>query len=193
MRNSSEHTRVRGGRAGKRVSAHPDLRVHSLSPAATRGWVTLGWLTLPCALGRSGRRSRKREGDGATPVGDLRLSRVYYRADRTNRPRTSLAVSALRPTDGWCDAISDRNYNRRVQHPYPASAEVLWREDGLYDLVIATNHNARPRIQGHGSAIFVHVAQNSYSSTAGCIAFQQRHLLRLLRHIHPRTRLRIDP
>ena len=46
------------------------------------GLFRLGGKTLRCALGRGGARADKREGDGATPVGDLPLRRVLYRADR---------------------------------------------------------------------------------------------------------------
>jgi hypothetical protein len=91
---------------------------------------------------RAGCRARKREGDAATPIGRWRLRAVFYRADRLPRPRTGLPVRALRPLDGWCDAVGDRNYNRWVRHPYPASAEKLWRSDSLYDLIVILDHNA---------------------------------------------------
>ena len=66
---------------------------------------------------------RKREGDGATPVGCWRLLQVLYRADRIRRPTTGLPARAIGPNDGWCDAPDDRNYNRLVRRPYGASAE----------------------------------------------------------------------
>jgi L,D-peptidoglycan transpeptidase YkuD (ErfK/YbiS/YcfS/YnhG family) len=192
MRNRVEHDGVGKHRAReKAASVCRDLRVHSLSPAATRGWIIIGWLRVPCAMGRSGRRAIKREGDEATPSGVFRLRHVYYRADRVKRPRTLLPARPLKPAAGWCDSIGDRNYNRKVAHPYPRSAEMLWREDALYDLIVITNHNERPRVQGGGSAIFVHVAQPSYSGTAGCVAVKKAHLLRLLARLNSRTRLRI--
>ena len=142
-----------------------------------------------CALGGAGCRARKREGDAATPIGRWRLRAVFYRADRLPRPRTGLPVRALRPLDGWCDAVGDRNYNRWVRHPYPASAEKLWRSDSLYDLIVILDHNACPRIQGHGSAIFLHVADAGYRPTAGCIALQRPHLLRLLARLGRASRV----
>ena len=151
-----------------------------LSAAATRGVVRLGGLAFPCALGRSGRSVRKREGDGATPVGRWRLLRVLYRSDRGRRPSTRLPVRPIAPDDGWCDAPGDRNYNRPVRHPYPASAERLWREDGLYDIVVVLSHNVRPRVRGAGSAVFMHLARPGYRPTEGCIALTREHLLRLL-------------
>lgn len=163
--------------------------VAGLSPAATRGMTRLGGLAFACALGRSGRRVRKREGDGATPIGSWRLLGVLYRADRVRRPVTALPVRPIAPVDGWCDAPGDRNYNRYVRHPYPASAERLWRDDSLYDVVVVLSHNRRPRVQGAGSAVFMHVAQSGYAPTAGCIALKRTHLLRLLARLGPGARL----
>jgi L,D-peptidoglycan transpeptidase YkuD (ErfK/YbiS/YcfS/YnhG family) len=156
------------------------LVVRGLSAGATRAILTCGNLRFACALGRSGRRADKREGDGATPVGRFALREAFYRPDRLVRPRTRLPLRSLRPVDGWCDDPDDRNYNRRVRHPYPASAERLWRTDHLYDLVVVMGHNDRPRVRGRGSAVFIHVAGPGLAPTAGCIALRRADLLRLL-------------
>jgi L,D-peptidoglycan transpeptidase YkuD (ErfK/YbiS/YcfS/YnhG family) len=163
----------------------PAAAVFALSAASRQGVIRLGGLTFACALGRSGRKAHKREGDGATPIGRWRLMRVLYRPDRMRRPVTPLPVRRLSPADGWCDAPADRNYNRPVRHPYPASAERLWREDGLYD-------NTRPRVRGGGSAVFMHVARPGYAPTDGCIALRCDHLLRLLRRLRPGSRIRVS-
>ena len=167
------------------------VAVSALSLSARRGVLGLGIPDLPCVLGRTGRRARKREGDGATPLGSFRLLRVLYRPDRVRRPRTALPVKSIRPQDGWCDAPEDRNYNRAVQLPYPASAERLWREDNLYDIVVLIGHNTRPRIRGRGSAIFLHVARPDLAPTEGCIALRREHLLRLLGMVRHSTILHI--
>jgi L,D-peptidoglycan transpeptidase YkuD (ErfK/YbiS/YcfS/YnhG family) len=154
---------------------------------ATRGWLKLGNLTFPCALGRTGIHVRKREGDGATPAGTWPLVCVLYRADRVRRPRTVLPTRPLRLEDGWCDAPGDRNYNRLVKHPYPASAERLWRADGLYDVLVVLDYNEHPRVRGKGSAIFMHVARSGYAPTEGCIALTRVHLVRLLERLGGRA------
>jgi L,D-peptidoglycan transpeptidase YkuD (ErfK/YbiS/YcfS/YnhG family) len=159
------------------------LRVLSLSASATKGWLAVGGLRVRCALGRSGQRAIKREGDGATPIGRFKLLNAYYRADRLSRPRVSLPLVALRRDDGWCDATGDRNYNRHVRHPYAASAERMWRDDGLYDLVVVLDYNLRPRKQGGGSAIFLHCARPDYAPTEGCVAVKRDELLRLLARV----------
>jgi L,D-peptidoglycan transpeptidase YkuD (ErfK/YbiS/YcfS/YnhG family) len=169
----------------------PKIVVRGLSARSTRGVLTYGNLTFPCALGRSGRRAGKREGDGATPLGSFALSHVLYRSDRLPRPLTRLAISTVARSDGWCDAPTDRNYNRPVDHPYPASAERLWRDDGLYDVVVVMDYNDHPRIAGRGSAVFMHVAAAGLKPTEGCIALARPHLLRLLRAISPHTRVTV--
>ena len=157
------------------------LLVTSLSGNARRGWLRHGQRWYAVALGRSGRRPRKREGDGATPVGTWHVIAVLYRPDRTARPRTGIfPVRRIAQRDGWCDAEGDRNYNRPVRLPYPASAERMWREDGLYDIVVVLDHNQRPRVQGGGSAIFMHVARAGYAPTEGCIALARGDLMMLV-------------
>lgn len=175
--------------AGKRLGR--TVVVRSLSLRATSGRLRIGSLEFPCALGRGGIKARKREGDGGTPLGTWRLGRVWYRADRVPRPWTALPVRPIRPDDGWCDGASDRNYNRPVRLPYAASAEALWRQDAVYDIVVVIEHNQRPRVRGHGSAVFLHLARPGFSPTEGCIAVSRSHMLRLLASLARGARLRI--
>lgn len=167
------------------------LLVTALSQRSTRGVLLAAGLTLPCALGRSGRRPLKQEGDGATPMGIFQLESVRYRPDRGPRPKTGLPVKQIGPSDGWCDAAADRNYNRPIRHPYPASAERMWRPDDLYDVVVVLDCNRRPRIRNRGSAIFMHVARPGFTPTEGCIALRRPDLLRLLARLSRGARLRI--
>lgn len=163
--------------------------VRSLNPRATKGLLTVGNTVVPCALGRGGIVSSKREGDGATPRGRFGFERARFRADRIGRPQTALPLRSTRRNDGWCDAPTDRNYNRPVHHPYPASAERLWRTDGLYDLVLILDYNRQPRRRGAGSAIFMHVAAEGLAPTEGCVALRRHDLLRLLPLVNRKTRL----
>ena len=165
------------------------LAVRARSARDTSGRLSAGGAQVPCSIGRSGRRVGKREGDGATPIGSWRLTEVLYRADRVQRPQSPLPIRRLRPDDGWCDAIGDRNYNRHVRHPYPASAERLWRDDHVYDLIVVMMHNLVPRVQGSGSAIFIHLARPDYAPTEGCVALGERDLRLLLAHCSRRTRV----
>lgn len=165
-------------RKGTRKSSA--ARVFTLSDTSAAGRLQFGRLIFPAAIGRSGVRALKREGDGASPRGIWRVTRAFYRPDRMSRPCAAIPLTPLRPRFGWCDAPADRNYNRLVPLPYPASAEQLWRDDALYDLVLVLLYNLSPRSKGRGSAIFVHIARPDFAPTAGCIALKREHLLRLL-------------
>jgi L,D-peptidoglycan transpeptidase YkuD (ErfK/YbiS/YcfS/YnhG family) len=129
--------------------------------------------------------SLKREGDGASPAGLWPIRRVLYRSDRGDRPQTALPVQAIGPEDGWCDDPADPNYNRPVKHPYGARAERLWREDGVYDLIVVLGHNDDPPIAGLGSAIFLHLARPDYAPTEGCVAMARPDLEALLAMARP--------
>lgn len=157
-----------------------------------RGTIVCGSLVLPCALGRSGVTHLKREGDGATPAGRYRLLSLYYRADRVARPPTALPVRAMRPDDGWCEDPRHGSYNRPIRLPSSAGHETMWRDDHLYDIVGVLDWNIQPRGSGRGSAIFLHLCRPGWGPTAGCIALELPHLLRLLRAAGPAPVFDVD-
>jgi L,D-peptidoglycan transpeptidase YkuD (ErfK/YbiS/YcfS/YnhG family) len=143
----------------------------------------------PCAIGRTGVTRDKREGDGATPAGCWTLRRVLYRPDRMAAPATDLPSAPLSATDGWCDDADDPRYNQPVTLPTAARHERLWREDGLYDIIVVLSHNETPAIPGHGSAIFLHVAAPGYAPTEGCVALALPDLLTVLAAADGHTRV----
>jgi L,D-peptidoglycan transpeptidase YkuD (ErfK/YbiS/YcfS/YnhG family) len=145
-----------------------------------RGHLVCGPLVLPCALGRCGVTHLKREGDGATPAGRMRLIGMLFRPDRGLPPPGNTPLRAIRRTDGWCDAPDHGAYNRPVHLPVAASHETLWREDRLYDRVGILDWNIAPRRSRAGSAIFLHCARGDLQPTAGCIALRRGDLGRLL-------------
>ncbi len=144
------------------------------------GHVELGDRRCRAALGRSGVRPDKQEGDGATPAGTLMLRRLLYRADRIAIPRAAVAREPIGPTDGWCDDPAHPDYNRQITLPHPAHCEELWRRDALYDIVGVLGWNDDPVERGRGSAIFLHVARADFSPTDGCVALPRADLLALL-------------
>jgi L,D-peptidoglycan transpeptidase YkuD (ErfK/YbiS/YcfS/YnhG family) len=145
------------------------------------------------ACGKAGVSTTKREGDHASPAGSFPLLRAFYRPDRLAAPKTALPLAALKPTDGWCDDPVDPNYNRLVALPYPASHEDLWRDDGLYDLIVVIGYNTDPVVPGKGSAIFLHCASPDFASTEGCIAVSRDVLVPLLGLLGPGSTITIKP
>lgn len=152
---------------------------------SANGLLAWGPRHLRCAVGRSGIRVAKVEGDGATPAGRFPFRGVWYRADRLPEPRTRLPVRAIDPADGWCDDPGDARYNRPIVVPYPGRHERLWRSDGLYDVLAVIGYNDAPIVAGRGSAIFLHVATRDYAATDGCVAVSRHDLLDLLADLGP--------
>ena len=163
------------------VRASPGIR--------TRGVLLAGHLAIPVALGRGGILTNKREGDGATPRGRFRLVRLWWRADRSPRPATTLPSRRIGPQDAWCEDPSGRRYNRHVLVPADGAGDRLRRADHLYDFIIEISHNARPRVTRRGSAVFIHVARPDLGPSAGCVTMPKARLRGLLRKLGARTRI----
>ena len=167
-----------------------------------RGLVKAGALTLPCALGTAGIRRDKREGDRGTPAGRMRLVAGSTPPDRLSRPFCGVPLRALRRDDGWCDDPASPAYNRAGRLPMRAGHEAMWRDDGLYDVVFALDHNLAPRRAGRGSAIFLHCAKwngdrsgrqagwaAQLKPTLGCVALRPGDMRRLLPRLGRRAEL----
>lgn len=165
------------------------VRVGAANRGGHLGRLSAGPWSVPCALGGSGIRLRKREDDMATPAGVWPMRALLVRRDRLCPPRTGLPVFEISPDDGWCDDPADPMYNRPVPLPYPGRTESLWREDGIYDLVVVLGHNDSPPVPGRGSAIFFHLATPGFGPTAGCVAVERRAMTAILPHCGPATRL----
>lgn len=168
------------------------LRVFASVRDRRQGFLVAGTALFPCALGRSGIRTDKREGDGATPRFDLPLRRLFYRADRVRRPQTLLPARRIGLRDAWCDDAGDRRYNRLIDRAPGEAEERLRREDRLYDVIVELGWNDRPVVRGRGSAIFWHLARAGFTPTAGCVAVEghvfAKVLPRLARHCVMRVR-----
>jgi L,D-peptidoglycan transpeptidase YkuD (ErfK/YbiS/YcfS/YnhG family) len=160
--------------------------------AAARALTAFG-STIACTIGRAGACpvGEKREGDGMTPTGTWPIRGVLLRRDRVAAPsKLSLPWRWLRPDDGWSDDPADPAYNRPVRHPHPFSAERLWREDGLYDVIVVLGHNDAPPVAGMGSAVFLHCWSKG-SPTEGCVAIAPEELLDILPAIEADSLVRI--
>ena len=158
----------------------------------TKGLLSYGARTIPCALGRSGLGPIKLEGNGVTPLMTTRFLYGFYRPDREKRPASALPFQPLKNTMGWCDDSDHPAYNRLVTLPFSPSHENMWRDDQLYDLVIVLDINIAPRARRRGSALFMHVARQGYGPTEGCIALDKADLRHLLGYLSPDTRLTIS-
>jgi L,D-peptidoglycan transpeptidase YkuD (ErfK/YbiS/YcfS/YnhG family) len=167
------------------------IRVRARPGRRSQGWLFIGPTAIPVALGRSGIKADKREGDGSTPRGRFHPVRLWWRADRLPRPQTLLPLRRIGPDDAWCEDSHDRRYNQPFKRSANEPGDRLRRSDTLYDFIIEIDHNTRPRVAGRGSAVFLHVARPGFAPTAGCVAMRMRDLQRLLRRLSPKTRIEI--
>jgi L,D-peptidoglycan transpeptidase YkuD (ErfK/YbiS/YcfS/YnhG family) len=156
-----------------------------------RALVGFGPLTIQAAIGRSGRSSRKREGDGATPIASMALLHGFVRGDKAALAPTSLPMRRIRSDMLWCDQPADANYNRLVRAPFAGSHEEMMRADGLYDVCLVLDWNIRSRRRHRGSAIFFHLIRPGYEPTAGCVAISRRDMQRLLPFLRRGTVVRV--
>lgn len=148
--------------------------------------------TYECSVtfGKNGFATDKLEGDGKTPIGAFPLGRIYYRADRVERPKTHLECIEITPEMGWCDDASSPHYNTFVKLPFDGSHEQLWRQDHVYDIVVDVKYNQNPAIPGKGSAIFIHL--KGETPTAGCLAFDYTDLMAILERLTPTSQVWIE-
>jgi len=145
-----------------------------------------------CALGKAGVNKKIKEGDNITPKGVFKITKIYYRADKMKIIKTNIKKIKITKNMGWCDDPLSRFYNRQIKLPSKFSHENLHRNDDLYDLVAVINYNTNPIIKNKGSAIFIHVAKNSYRKTRGCIALKKKDLINILTKIKKNTKIKIN-
>ena len=169
----------------------PTVHIRTLPGRRSQGLLIVAGRAIRVALGRGGIRPGKREGDGATPPGRFRPLRLWWRADRLPHPRSALPARRIGPDDAWCEDPTDRRYNRPFRRSANEPGDRLWRDDGLYDLIVEIDHNTRPRIAFRGSAVFVHVARPGLAPTAGCVALRRADLRWLLGRLRRNTRINI--
>ena len=149
--------------------------------------------TYPCRIGRGGFSPSKREGDEKTPLGEFEFRFGLYRSDRLPGPPPSqITFRAMEVDDGWCDDPNDPAYNRFIRLPLKASHEKIWREDGVYDIILVINQNDSPPIPAQGSAVFFHIAHIDERQTLGCVALSPDVMVKLLLSIKTGTKVRIQ-
>ena len=145
---------------------------------------------LKCCIGKRGVKSKKKEGDLATPRGVFKLGPVYYRNDRVPKPVTKLKCYKIKKNMGWCNDIKSKYYNRKITIHKNIKHEKMFRKDYKYDYVILINYNYQNPIINKGSAIFLHLTSN-YKPTEGCVALQKKNLLILLKIIKKNTKIKL--
>ena len=144
-----------------------------------------------CAIGKNGKSRKKIEGDKKTPKGYFGIGSLYYRKDRIKLEKTSVRSVQIKPWMGWSDDVKvPKKYNKLIRTDQNIRHEKLYRKDNKYDLLIPINYNAKKRIPGKGSCIFIHLTKN-YKPTAGCIVLKKKDFLIMIKIIKKNTKIKI--
>jgi L,D-peptidoglycan transpeptidase YkuD (ErfK/YbiS/YcfS/YnhG family) len=156
------------------------------------GYLKYKNLKFRCALGKEGVKKKTMEGDNITPKGIFKIIKIYYRPDKIKKIKTLIKKIKIKKNMGWCDDPNSRFYNKLINLPTKYSHEKLYRNDHLYDLIVVLSYNTNPIIKNKGSAIFMHIAKNSYKKTKGCIALKKEHLIKIISKIKKNTKIKIN-
>ena len=145
-----------------------------------------------CSIGKKGLSMNKKEGDKKTPKGIYKIENLYFRKDRTLKPKTSLKCIEIKNTMGWCNDVRFPNkYNKLIKINKSLNHEKLKRNDHKYDFLIPIKYNLNKPVVGQGSCIFIHLT-NNLKPTAGCIALKKKDFLIMLRLINKNTKIKIS-
>ena len=147
---------------------------------------------LKCSIGKSGIKKSKKEGDLSTPKGVFQLGCLYYRNDRIKKLKSKLKKKIIKKNMGWCNDSKSKKYNKEIYFPFKYKAEKLYKKNGIYDLFIDIKYNSKPIIKNKGSAIFLHIAQNKYKPTQGCVALSKKDFLKILPLLNKKTKISIS-
>ena len=134
----------------------------------------------------------KREGDQRTPKGKFKFILLLYRKDRVKYFHSKIKKKIIKKNMGWCDDPKSNNYNKLIKFPFSFSAEKLYLQKNIYDLILVLDFNRRPIKKGLGSAIFLHISDRNFKATKGCIAIKRRDFLKILKKITNKTNLIIN-
>ena len=148
-------------------------------------------MSFKCAVGKSGVTKNKVEGDGCTPADEYSIIKIYYRQDKVVLPSIKMPSIAISKNFGWCDDVNSDYYNKIITFPFKHRAEILYRNDNIYDILCVIDYNQNPVVKNKGSAIFLHIARPNYTGTEGCIALNTADLIQLLSKMTTKTNIKI--
>ena len=142
-----------------------------------------GWekaFEVPCHYGKNGLSSDRHDGDGTTPMGLFKVTLVFGNAPD---PGSAMPYRQITPTSWWSGEKEDYNTWVEVE---PGTREMkrsehLYRFKISYKYAMAIDFNTNPVVWGKGFAIFIHCDYLDDQTTAGCVALEEKYMLRLVK------------
>lgn len=144
-----------------------------------------------CSVGKNNIKNKKKEGDGITPRGIFRLTKIFYRRDKIKNIISKINKIKITKKMGWCDDPRSKSYNKLIRLPSKFSHEKLYRKDNIYNLIIVLDYNMNPVIKNKGSAIFIHIAKKNYKNTNGCLGLKKEDLIKLIKIVKKNQKIKI--
>lgn len=173
---------------------------------ATDAWTPVG-PPIPIVVGRSGAAwdptlpappvtgPVKKEGDGRSPAGAFALGVAFGYAPASEAASLKLPYRQATPALECVDDASSRYYNQLLERPAVGSpdwksSEQMRRADEFYRWGVVVEYNTRPATPGHGSCIFLHIADvprggSPAIGTTGCTAMTATDLQAAMSWIDP--------
>lgn len=150
-----------------------------------------GWemaFEVPCHYGKNGLSADRHDGDGTTPIG---LFKVLYCFGNAPDPGAGMTYREVQRTSYWSGEKED--YNTWVDLE-PGSREMkrseyLYKFKISYKYAMAIDFNTNPVVWGKGFAIFIHCDYLDDQTTAGCVAIEEKYMLRLVKECKDGTYL----
>ena len=137
------------------------------------------------ALTPQDKKTYKYEGDGASPMGVFTMGPLFGWAPN---PGFKLPYRRVTGDDYWVSGNKKELYNVLVNRKNgPDKSWTVYEKLNIpeYKYAAVINYNTGPgRIQGNGSAIFLHKA-GSKTDTSGCTAISEADLLSVLKWLEP--------
>jgi L,D-peptidoglycan transpeptidase YkuD (ErfK/YbiS/YcfS/YnhG family) len=125
----------------------------------------------------------KKEGDNKAPVGVFRISCAFGYSKQSPNPHWPYIylhekmLGVDDPASQYYNCLIDSS---KIQHKDWNSAEIMLREDGLYQYGLVIDHNLNPAVPGAGSCIFMHTWRSENHGTEGCTAMPKENILKIL-------------
>ncbi len=150
-----------------------------------------GWemaFEVPCHYGKNGLSADRHDGDGTTPIG---LFKVLYCFGNAPDPGAGMTYREVQRTSYWSGEKEDYNTWVEVE---PGSREMkrseyLYKFKISYKYAMAIDFNTNPVVWGKGFAIFIHCDYLDDQTTAGCVAIEEKYMLRLVKECKDGTYL----
>lgn len=122
----------------------------------------------------------KQEGDGKSPAGIFKLTRLFGYGEMESRMDYVQADSTLYCVDDVNSAYYNQLVNTRNIDKAWSSAEDMRRTDHQYKFGVVVAYNTEGVKKGAGSCIFLHIWRSPTNSTSGCTSMTESNLLTIM-------------